>query len=56
MKYPKWRAQFHGKTTAQPVEIDADIKNISGATLSCVHITDGVRRLLHTHALVLKNL
>jgi Na+-translocating ferredoxin:NAD+ oxidoreductase RnfG subunit len=56
VKYPKWRAQFHGKTTAQPVQIDADIKNISGATLSCVHITDGVRRLLHTHALVLKNL
>jgi Na+-translocating ferredoxin:NAD+ oxidoreductase RnfG subunit len=56
VKYPKWRAQFHGKTIAQPVKIDADIKNISGATLSCVHVTDCVRRLLHTHALVLKNL
>jgi hypothetical protein len=50
-----WRAQFTGKTAAAPVKIDADIKNISGATLSSVHITDGVRRLLHTHALVLKN-
>lgn len=56
IKLPKWRAQFSGKTTAAPVQIDQDIKNISGATLSCVHVTDGVRRLLHTHALVLKNL
>jgi Na+-translocating ferredoxin:NAD+ oxidoreductase RnfG subunit len=52
----KWRAQFTGKTLSAPVKIDADIKNISGATLSSVHVTDGVRRLLHTHALVLKSL
>lgn len=56
IKLPKWRAQFSGKTAAAPVKIDSDIKNISGATLSCVHITDGVRRLLQTYALVLKNL
>lgn len=56
IKLPKWRAQFTGKTMAAPVQIDQDIKNISGATLSCVHVTDGVRRLLQTHALVLKNL
>ena len=56
IKLPGWRAQFTGKTIAAPVKIDNDIKNISGATLSCVHITEGVRRLLNTHALVLKNL
>lgn len=56
IKLPNWRAQFTGKTIASPVKIDNDIKNISGATLSCVHITEGVRRLLNTHALVLKNL
>jgi Na+-translocating ferredoxin:NAD+ oxidoreductase RnfG subunit len=53
VRNPKWRSQFTSKTTAQPVKIDGDIKNISGATLSSVHITDGVRRLLHTWALVL---
>lgn len=53
---PKWRAQFTGKTAAAPLKLDADIKNISGATLSCRHITDGVRRLLATHELVLKTL
>lgn len=56
VKLPKWRAQFLGKTIAAPVKIESDIKNISGATLSCVHVTEGVRRLLYTHALVLKNL
>ena len=48
---PKWRAQFTGKTVAQPVKVDSDIKNISGATLSSVHLADGVRRLLHTYAI-----
>ena len=56
IKLPKWRAQFSGKTVSAPVKIDQDIKNISGATLSCVHVTDGVRRLLHTYALVLSKL
>jgi len=51
----KWRAQFVGKTTAQPVKIDKDIKNISGATLSSVHLTDAVRRLLYTYELALKH-
>lgn len=53
VRHPKWRAQFTGKTTAAPLKIDSDIKNISGATLSSVHIAEGVRRLLHTWALVL---
>lgn len=55
VRNPKWRSQFSGKTTAAPVKIDNDIKNISGATLSSVHITEGVRRLLHTWAIALKS-
>lgn len=56
IKLPKWRAQFHNKTSSAALKIDEDIKNISGATLSCVHLTDGVRRLLQTHHLVLRSL
>lgn len=56
IRIPRWRAQFHGKTVADPVKVDEDIRNISGATLSCVHITDGVRRMLHTYDLVLRPL
>jgi Na+-translocating ferredoxin:NAD+ oxidoreductase RnfG subunit len=48
----RWRAQFVGKTAADPVEVQRDIANISGATLSCRHVTDGVRRLLALHALL----
>ena len=48
-----WRKQFAGKRSGQPLFIDKQVKNISGATLSCIHITDGVRRVLATHALVI---
>lgn len=41
-----WRAQFVGKTAGDPLKLDRDISNISGATLSCRHVTDGVKRLL----------
>ena len=48
-----WRKQFIGRTAHDPVRLDVDIRNISGATLSCRHVTDGVRRLLalYEHAL-----
>jgi FMN-binding domain len=48
-----WRAQFSGKTKDAPLKLGGDIESISGATLSSRHITDGVKRLLATHALVL---
>jgi hypothetical protein len=54
VRLPKWRAQFYGKSYGAALKLDEDIKNISGATLSCRHVTDGVRRLLATHALVLR--
>lgn len=49
-----WRRQFTGKTVADPLKLDRDIRNISGATLSCRHITDGVKRLLALYEVVLK--
>lgn len=48
-----WRGQFTGKRHGAPLRLGRDIQNISGATLSSKHVTDGVRRLLATHALVL---
>ena len=49
-----WRAQFRGKKPGAKLQLDDDIKNISGATLSCRHLTDGVKRLLALYDLVLK--
>nr|WP_310523080.1 FMN-binding protein [Polymorphobacter sp.] len=55
IRLPKWRAQFAGKSSGDPLKIDKQIKNISGATLSCVHVTEGVARLLATYATVLQH-
>jgi len=48
----EWRNQFEGKDVNSPVRIDKDIRNISGATLSSVHVTNGVRRVIQTYELI----
>jgi hypothetical protein len=50
-----WRKQFVGKTARDDVQLDHDIKNISGATLSSRHVTEGVHRLLQVYDRTLKN-
>jgi Na+-translocating ferredoxin:NAD+ oxidoreductase RnfG subunit len=49
IRLPAWRKQFVGKTAQAPVKLDQDIRNISGATLSSRHVTDGVHRLLQLY-------
>ena len=49
-----WRRQFLGKRAGARLQLNRDIPNISGATLSSKHITDGVTRLLATYEIVLK--
>ena len=51
---PKWRAQFDGKRYGAALKLDDDIQNISGATLSCKHISEGVRRVLAIHEVALE--
>ena len=53
IRVPAWRKQFVGKTPGAPLQLDDDIKNISGATLSCRHVTEGVRKMLAVYATVL---
>jgi len=45
VKSPSWLAQFVGKTAASPLKVGSDIRNISGATLSSLHVTEGVKRI-----------
>ena len=52
----EWRKQFVGKDKSSTLKNNQDIKNISGATLSSNHITDGVRRILQTYELIKKRL
>ncbi|WP_346837234.1 FMN-binding protein [Microbulbifer sp. SAOS-129_SWC] len=50
-----WREQFDGKSLDDALRLGKDVSNISGATLSCRNVTDGVRRLLNIWDLYLKN-
>jgi Na+-translocating ferredoxin:NAD+ oxidoreductase RnfG subunit len=50
----KWRAQFADKKQGDPLKLTKDIQNIAGATLSCKHITEGVRRIVALYEFGLK--
>jgi Na+-translocating ferredoxin:NAD+ oxidoreductase RnfG subunit len=50
----QWRQQFVGKTAHDPLKLNRDIQNISGATLSSKHITDGVKRVMYFYQVALK--
>jgi len=43
-----WLDQFVGKDKEAPILLNHDINNISGATLSSRHVTEGVKRILAT--------
>lgn len=51
IRRPQWRKQFNGKKLSDPLKLDNDIANISGATLSSRSVTDGVKRILAIRAL-----
>jgi hypothetical protein len=48
-----FRAQFVGKRNQDPLALGKDIRNISGATLSCKHVTQGVKRVLAVYEIAL---
>lgn len=48
-----WRKTLEGKTLADPFKLDKDVPNISGATLSCRNVMNGVKRLLVLQQLAL---
>lgn len=45
VKRRSWLDQFVDKQAASTLKLDQDIDNITGATLSCSHLTDGIRRI-----------
>lgn len=50
-----WRQQFVGKNSSAAFKLNKGIDNISGATLSCKHLADGVKRVLTLYDVALKN-
>ena len=55
VKEASWLQQFIGKTSQSTIKLNQDIQNISGATLSCKHLADGVKRVMAMYELVLKS-
>ena len=41
-----WLQQFKGKNAMEKIVWNEDIKNLTGATLSSKHVTNGVQRLM----------
>jgi len=55
IRLPAWRRQFIGKSAVGGgLSIGDGIANISGATLSCTHLTDGIRRIAAVAQVMLK--
>lgn len=54
IRNPDWLRQFVGKDATAPLELNRDIVNISGATLSSRHVTEGVKRLMAFHQICLR--
>jgi hypothetical protein len=52
IRAPKWRKQFAGKGIKAPLRLNQDVYNISGATMSCRHVTEGIKRVLATYDLL----
>lgn len=49
-----WLKQFVGKTVDSPIKLGKDIENVSGATLSSKHLSDGVKRVMAMYAIALR--
>ena len=49
----RWRDHFRNKSLRDRFELDEDIPNITGATLSCRNVMQGVKRLLALHQVAL---
>ena len=45
-----WLGQFVGKGSGSALKVGQDIRNISGATLSSLHVTEGVKKILAAYA------
>jgi hypothetical protein len=45
VRQASWRQQFKGRPGPKAMRFGDDIRNISGATLSCQHVTEGMQRL-----------
>src|SRR3984893_5078673 len=46
IRSPSWLAQLVRQTNSSQLQVGSDVRNISGATLSSHHVTEGVKRIM----------
>jgi hypothetical protein len=51
---PRWLEQFHGRVEEQGWRLGHDVHGISGATLTAHAVSEGLRRALALHAVVMQ--
>ncbi|MDB5820058.1 MAG: FMN-binding protein [Rhizobacter sp.] len=51
IRLSSWRRQFVGREASASMRVGEEIANISGATLSCTHVTDGIHRIVAVMAM-----
>jgi hypothetical protein len=56
VRHKRWRAQFAGFKYDKKIRIDREVMSITGATLSCRHIVEGMNRILHTWDVALRHI
>lgn len=54
VKDRKFLDQYSGKSIADPIKLNKDIKGIAGATISSRQMTDGVRKVVNVYELLYK--
>lgn len=54
IKERKFLDQYSGKSAADPIKLNKDIKGIAGATISSRQMTDGVRKIANVYELFYK--
>ncbi|MGY8844179.1 MAG: FMN-binding protein [Gammaproteobacteria bacterium] len=56
VRHRRWRDQFSGYSHATNLRLNKEVMSITGATLSCRHLVEGVNRINHTWRVALSML
>ena len=56
VRHERWRAQFNGYDHTTDLRLNKEIMSITGATMSCRHLVEGVNRINHTWRIALSRL
>lgn len=56
VRHKRWREQFSGYSHTTNLRLNREVMSITGATMSCRHLVEGVNRINHTWKVALSSL